>query len=162
MGMVEFNSACFYRYSLIDWRKLLENLRDDRELAQKAVAAYITAAVRAIPTGKQNSMAAHNPPAFVYASVRHGGMPRSLADAFVKPIRPKRNEDLVAASIAALTKYRDRLNAVYGDDQALEAAFAVDEDVNWNGLSSARVSGLAELLERVETFLASAERVGRS
>lgn len=161
MGMVEFNSACFYRYSLVDWTKLLENLRGDRELAQKAVSAYIAAAVRAIPTGKQNSMAAHNPPGLVYTSVRHGGMPRSLADAFVKPIRPRRDEDLVTASISALLTFRDRLNRAYGDDEALEAAFAVPE-VEWNGLSSARVSGLSELLARVETFLTPAARAERS
>lgn len=162
MGMVEFNSACFYRYSLIDWHKLVENLRGDYELAQKAVIAYLGATVRAIPTGKQSSMAAHNPPGFVYTSVRHGGMPRSLADAFIKPVRPRRTEDLVAASIATLTTYRDRLNAVYGDDDALEAAFAVDPEANLNGLSSARVAGLSELLRRIEEHLAPAGEATRS
>ena len=35
MGTVEFNSACFYRYAVVDWEKLVENLQDDKELARK-------------------------------------------------------------------------------------------------------------------------------
>lgn len=158
MGMVEFNSACFYRYSLIDWGKLLSNLGGDDELARRTVAAYIEASVRAIPTGKQNSMAAHNPPSLVYVCVREG-MPRSLADAFVKPVRP-RPRDLVAGSIEALTLYRDRLNVAYGEDpNTTEVVFAVDADVELNGLESARVRGLAELVAKVESCLSGAEAV---
>ena len=35
MGTVEFNSACFYRYAVVDWEKLVKNLQDDTELAAK-------------------------------------------------------------------------------------------------------------------------------
>ena len=37
MGTVEFNSACFYRYAVIDWSKLQENLQGDKELSMKAL-----------------------------------------------------------------------------------------------------------------------------
>ena len=33
MGVVGFNSSCFYRYSLVNWKQLLENLRNYTELA---------------------------------------------------------------------------------------------------------------------------------
>jgi len=36
MGTVEFNSACFYRYAVVDWQKLVENLQGDIGLAAKA------------------------------------------------------------------------------------------------------------------------------
>ena len=50
------------------------------------------------------SMAAHNPPSFVLIDVRDGGAPRSLANAFVSPVRPDQGEngDLVARSVVKL------------------------------------------------------------
>jgi CRISPR system Cascade subunit CasC len=74
MGTVEFNSACFYRYANIDFGQLTRNLGKDVELARKAVEAFLRAAVAAIPTGKQNSMAAQNPPSLVFAVVRDKGL----------------------------------------------------------------------------------------
>ena len=35
MGTVEFNSACLYRYAVINWDKLVENLQEDGILAKK-------------------------------------------------------------------------------------------------------------------------------
>ena len=67
MGTVEFNSACFYRYANIDFFQLNQNLGNDVVLARKAVEAFLRASVAAIPTGKQNSMAAQNPPSLVFA-----------------------------------------------------------------------------------------------
>ena len=65
-----FNSACFYRYSNVDMGQLTRNLQGDSALAGKTLEAFIRASVRAVPTGKQNSMAAHNPPSFILVVVR--------------------------------------------------------------------------------------------
>ena len=116
MGTVEFNSPCFYRYANVDVQQLTKNLHGDGELAHKTVEAFIRAAVTAIPTGKQNSMAAQNPPSFILAVVRDSGL-WSLANAFVDPVRPNRDGDLVHHSIARLEQYWDSLVKVYGDDQ---------------------------------------------
>lgn len=62
IGQVEFNSATLYRYAVLDLRKLLDNLQGDVELALSAVEAFTRALALAIPSGKQNSFAAHNPP----------------------------------------------------------------------------------------------------
>jgi len=119
MGIVEFNSSCFYRYSVIHWEQLLNNLDGDIELARKAVDAYITATIRAIPTGKQNSMAALNPPVYVRAMVRDKGEPWNLANAFMDPVRPSRNNrddgDLGKRSIDKLESYLKQLKKIYGD-----------------------------------------------
>ena len=40
MGTVEFNSACFYRYAVVDWEKLVENLQKDEQLAQERTACF--------------------------------------------------------------------------------------------------------------------------
>ena len=58
IGTVEFNSACFYRYANINLDQLTKNLGGDVELAQQALGAFLHATVDAIPSGKQNSMAA--------------------------------------------------------------------------------------------------------
>lgn len=123
MGTVQFNSSCFYRYSVLDADDLNRNLGGDGELVHKTVAAFMRASVVAIPTGKQNSMAAHNPPSFVLAIVREKGSSVSLANAFAKPIRPNGETDLISASINALEAYLQTLSRMYGAEEA--AAFYV-------------------------------------
>lgn len=85
IGQVEFNSATLYRYAVVDLRKLLGNLQNDGELVLSALEAFTQAMVRAIPSGKQNTFAAHNLPAFVGVCLRHAG-PLNLANAFEKPV----------------------------------------------------------------------------
>jgi len=114
IGQVEFNSATFYRYAVIDSHKLLENLQGDKDLTLLAVEAFVQAAVRAIPTGKQNTFAAHNPPSFVGTVIRHGG-PLNLANAFEKPIAAKQDKSLTTLSVEALTNYESQLATVYAD-----------------------------------------------
>lgn len=127
LGTVEFNSSCYYRYANIDLRQLLQNLGGDTELARAAVRSFLQAAVRAVPTGKQNSFAAQNPPSLVMGVVRHDGA-WSLANAFVKPVRPRGEDDLVAASVAALAGYWGRLTAMYDDALITTRGVVVDAD----------------------------------
>jgi CRISPR system Cascade subunit CasC len=118
MGTVQFNSSCFYRYSVLDVDDLLRNLGADDDLLRRTVGAYVRASVLAIPTGKQNSMAAHNPPSLVLAIARQNGVPISLANAFCKPVRPDGDTDLIAASIEALQDYLQRAYRMCGVAQA--------------------------------------------
>jgi CRISPR system Cascade subunit CasC len=60
LGTIEFNSSCFYRYLNVDVDQLLANLAGDRGLAETTVRAYLTAAIMAIPTGKQNTTPRHD------------------------------------------------------------------------------------------------------
>jgi CRISPR system Cascade subunit CasC len=113
IGTVEFNSACFYRYANLDLDQLNTNLQGDAGLARKTAEAFLRASVEAMPTGKQNSFAAHNPPSLVFAVVRTGP-PVSLANAFVKPVRPTDKLDLVSASVADLDSYYGRHTKMYG------------------------------------------------
>jgi CRISPR system Cascade subunit CasC len=113
LGTVEFNSACFYRYFNVDTDQLLANLGGDRELAQTTVRAYLQAAIDAVPTGKQNSFAAHQRPSLVFAVVREDG-PLSLANAFLNPVVPRGELDLMAASVAAMDGHWGRMTGMYG------------------------------------------------
>jgi CRISPR system Cascade subunit CasC len=113
IGTIEFNSACFYRYANLDLAQLFDNLKDE-ELARTTVAAFVRASVIAIPIGKQNSMAAQNPPSFVMAVVRRSG-PWSLANAFLQPARPDATGDLIRKSLDQLDDYWGRLIRMYGN-----------------------------------------------
>jgi CRISPR system Cascade subunit CasC len=114
IGDIEFNSATYYKYFSLDWRQFLENLGGDREIARQAVRAFLMAATLTTPTGKQNSFAAHNPPDAVFAEVKRQRIPIHYGNAFVKPVRPHGDHDLVAASILAFTEYAERLRSAYG------------------------------------------------
>jgi len=115
MGTVEFNSSCFYRYANVDIGQLVENLGGDSELAAETVSAFVRATVTAVPTGKQNSMAAQNPPSLVVAVVRDAGL-WSLANAFVEPVWARRDGDLVSASIQRIDSLWTQLTAMYGKE----------------------------------------------
>lgn len=144
IGTVEFNSACYYRYANIDLDQLKNNLGGDVSLTHKAVEAFIRAAVSAIPTGRQTSFAAQNPPDFIMAVVRNSGT-WSLANAFARPVRE--GGDLVADSVAVLVAYWEKLKAAYGSDEIqAEPALALGEAKVETG---DRVRTLQELLGKV-------------
>lgn len=152
MGTIEFNSACFYRYAMVDLRQLSANLEGDSDLAAEVLEAFIRAAVEAIPSGKQNSMAAHNPPSFVLAVVRRQGSPWSLANAFQHPVgfTPGEQGGLVERSILRLDDYWGKLNRVYGD-KGIEACVALSvEDAPLANITG-RVSRLDDLVNEVIT-----------
>lgn len=116
MGTVEFNSACFYRYVALDLQQLKENLHNDAELTRDGISAFLKALVKAKPTGKQNSFAAHNDPEYVVVTIREQADPRSLANAFEKPVsiyqEPKWS--LTEASIIQFEKKWEKLEKAYG------------------------------------------------
>ncbi len=114
MGTVEFNSACYYRYASVDVEQLSTTLSGDREQAKRVALAFLRAAIVARPSAKQASMAAHNPPSYVLVRVRDHGAPCALTNAFVRPIRVGRDEDLAEASMKALEHYDTQLTSMYG------------------------------------------------
>lgn len=116
MGTVEFNSACYYRYAVVDWEKLVENLQNDPDLPAKGLRTFLEGFVAAEPTGKQNSFAAHNQPEFVVISVRRNSAPRNLANAFEAAIRVKSGESLTRKSAEALVAKANDLQEAYGGE----------------------------------------------
>ena len=147
MGTVEYNSACFYRYANLDVGQLIENLGGDRELALKTVEAFLRASVAAVPTGKQNSMAAQNPPSLVFGVVRSSGL-WSLANAFEKPISPVQG-GLVQNSINALDGYWGQLLKMYAEASILGKWCATLGDGELSNLQSAKVRNVSTLIENV-------------
>lgn len=148
MGTVQFNSSCFYRYAVLDVDALRENLGgDDAKLLRSAVSAFVKGFVSAIPTGKQNGMAAHNFPSYALAVVREGGQSVSLTNAFLKPARPDGHKtDLVDDSITKLEDYAERLRDVLGEATWMTWA---DRDLASSEGSPTRVKRLGEFYDGV-------------
>lgn len=148
LGVVEFNSACFYRYANVDTTQLLRNLGGDAALMAETVKGFLHAMVHAVPTGKQNSMAAHNPPSLVLAVVRERGQ-WNLANAFVQPVRPKPDADLMTGSIAALDVYWNKLVGMYGTEGLRGQWVATMESEALRALRPAQVPSFAALAQAV-------------
>ncbi len=167
MGIVGFNSACYYRYALVDRDQLARNLShkterkdgswaqdleaEDYQEADTVIQAFLEAMVFAIPTGKQNSFAAQNLPSFGLFVRRESGVPMSLANAFIKPVRPtKGDDDLVGLSIAALTGHWGAMNKVYGDQGVrATACFHIEQEGRLNGLRDSAKESVEEAINAI-------------
>ena len=158
LGLTGFNSACFYRYSRIDWEQLVQNLKDDGDLARRTVEGFLRASLLAVPTGKQNAFAAQNPVSFAMAVVRDDGQSWSLANAFEKPVSSRQDSGWVRPSVAALDTYWDRLSAVYGmSGIKAVAAIALDSEPPLESLHEYLVGTLEEWVEAVMAALPAGE-----
>jgi CRISPR system Cascade subunit CasC len=153
MGVLPFNSACFYRYVRIDWNQLLVNLNGDSELARRTVEAFLRAAVLAVPSGKQNSYAANNPPDFLLGVVRQDGQAWSLANAFEKPVRADMGGGFVAPSIKALDAYWGNLVERFGNGGIAPVALVINPDFNLERLQPAAVTNLETWIGTILTPL---------
>ncbi|MEN9935121.1 MAG: hypothetical protein RLZZ387_1700 [Chloroflexota bacterium] len=114
IGETAFNSATYYKYFSIDWDTLVQNVQGERDIAAATVRALVHAALFAIPSGKQNSFAAHNLPDLALVEVRQRKVAVSYANAFLRPVRASAQQSLVEASAAALQRYVPQINTMYG------------------------------------------------
>lgn len=123
-----FNSGVYYLYVCLDTKTLLENLNDPK-LAKDVVEALVYSLVSVSPGGKQNSHASRALASFVLAE-KGPIQPRSLAAAFLKPIR---SEDVVSDSIEALRKTKTDFDIAYSfakpDEKTGEYLFDIQKRV---------------------------------
>lgn len=128
IGVQEFGAGLFYLYACVDCDLLARNLGGDKALTRDAIAALIECAATVAPRGKQASFASRARASFLLAECG-SQQPRSLAAAFLKPVsRTEANNDLAAASIARLEKFRGQLDSVYGPCAERTAQFSVTAD----------------------------------
>lgn len=109
-----YSSACFYKYFAIDYNQLVKNLSGDEKLAAKTIEAFILAAARNNPRGKQNSFAAHNYPAGILVEIKE--MPFNYANAFIRPVEYIKGSDIITASINQLSGYIKAITEGYYDE----------------------------------------------
>lgn len=110
IGVVEFNSATYYRYATVNIGGLLENL-GDKDAAVKAAAAFVDAFVTSMPTGKRNTFANGTPVDLAVVALRTD-QPLSWVGAFERAV-PASSEGYVERSTRQLVEYVRDVEAAY-------------------------------------------------
>jgi CRISPR system Cascade subunit CasC len=113
IGTTELSSACFYRYAALDLQGLLETLQEP-ELVLAGLRAFLRAFFESVPSGKQRSTAAYNPPHFGAVRVQDKAMPINLANAFERAVK-KSEDGYVVPSIRELDSEWEWMEKNYGD-----------------------------------------------
>lgn len=151
LGTTLYNSSCYYRYANVDLRQLSANLSGNGTHVQTAIRSFLVGAVHAVPTGKRTNSAPQNLPALIMAVVRDHGL-WSLANAFVKPVFARVQDDLVQLSAEQLVRHWGELSRLYGSGGIRYAGAATYLPAASLGLSQAGVtveSDLSALIDRV-------------
>jgi CRISPR system Cascade subunit CasC len=131
IGEQGFAAGLFYLYVCINRHLLQENLSDDADLTQKTLRALTEAAATVAPGGKQKSFGSRAYASYILAE-QDSRQPRSLAVAFLKPVR---EGDMLHDAITALASTRAKMDKVYYNGQesasrvlnAVEGAGSLDE-----------------------------------
>ncbi len=113
IGEKGFGAGLFYLYVCINRELLQENLGNDGELSKKTLAALLHAVTKVSPTGMQNSHASRAHASFVLAE-KGDQQPRSLAQAFLKPVSASEGGDMLDKAVRALEQRFANFNKVYG------------------------------------------------
>lgn len=116
MDTVGYNSPTIYQYANMDVASFFQKMNGRAEIEFRR---YHEAVVKALPTGKQNSFAAQNPPSFVMA-VNRKAWPWSLANAFIPAVK---SEDIIRASIEALGSFFGSFCDLYGTKDIVGAIY---------------------------------------
>lgn len=125
IGTVEFNAATVYRYATVNVPELISNM-DDETSALAGLETFLRSFTLSMPTGKQNTFAAHTRPGLVWFVVRED-QPVNYMSAFERPVRAGTNGYL-ASSIDALARFVNAETSRWGDVPAAMAASYVVED----------------------------------
>ena len=113
IGEHAFGAGLFYLYACINRELLKDNLGSDERLTAQALEALVHAMTKVSPTGMQNSFGSRAYASHVLAE-KGNQQPRSLAQAFLKPIKPYGDRDLLALAVDALKLRCDNFDKVYG------------------------------------------------
>ncbi len=113
IGERGYGAGLFYLYVCINRELLADNLGSDPLLSTQALAALVQAVTKVSPTGMQNSFASRAYASFVLGEIGNQ-QPRSLAQAFLKPVKPYGDRDMLALAVEALTLRKDNFDKVYG------------------------------------------------
>lgn len=106
IGVSEFMSSTLYRYATVNAMELYRYLG---KKTPEAVDAFISAFIRSMPTGKQNSFANRTMPCAIYIAIRED-QPVNLVGAFEKAV-PDTEEGFEKRSEKKLAEYARKLYA---------------------------------------------------
>ncbi|MFT3666795.1 type I-E CRISPR-associated protein Cas7/Cse4/CasC [Piscinibacter sp.] len=113
IGERGYGAGLFYLYLCIDLELLQANLGGDAALRDRALEALVRAVTQVSPTGMQNSYGSRAYASYVLAE-KGDQQPRSLAQAFLKPVKPWGELGVLEQAVVSLEKRRDSFDKVYG------------------------------------------------
>lgn len=113
IGERGYGAGLFYLYICINRELLKKNLGEDSVLTARALNGLINAITKVSPTGMQNSFASRAYASFALAE-KGDQQPRSLAQAFLKPVKPFEDQNMLDEAAKALLLRRDNFDKVYG------------------------------------------------
>lgn len=151
MGIIMYNSSCFYRYAVLDFNQLLSNLQENMDFAVSVLKGYILASINAIPTGKQTSMAAFNKPDFIMATVR-SDQPWALTNAFAQPAKVGfKDTDLITHSITKFENYLKEMTELYGtsDDFNVQFCLTGERPIDYLNTIGTHNKSIKELIDNI-------------
>jgi CRISPR system Cascade subunit CasC len=149
MGETGYNSSAYYRFATLNTQQLIDNLGSQEE-APIVAKAFAQAFVKAIPSGYQNSFAAHSLPALVLMLVRQG-QPVSLVDAFENPVRPSGGMSLLEKAVKELDQHWVDMVKMYGRSDVNYFGIVTRSRLaeHLNALKSNQVASTDELISQV-------------
>jgi CRISPR system Cascade subunit CasC len=164
IGDVEFNSACYYKYFSIDVCGLIDNLTGKRlgnravtqkdrqhalQLAVETLGAFLMAAALITPSGKQNTFAAHQPPALILVETRSKRIPISYANAFVLPVRASEHKSIVLQSMEKLAEHAKQLTEGF-NLEAINRSFLSPTEPGFSLDGAKRYDNLNEMIKALK------------
>ncbi len=128
IGERGYGAGLFYLYVCINRELLQANLGGDVALTAQALDALLHAITQVSPTGMQNSFGSRAYASYLLAE-KGNQQPRSLVQAFLKPIKPYGDRDMLALAVEALTARCENFDKVYGACADSRYSFDVEKGI---------------------------------
>ncbi len=129
IGETELTSGVFYTYAVIDMNQLRANLGEQEGDAETLARALVEAVATVSPGAKRGSTAPYSFAELVLLE-RGTGQPRTLANAFLKPVQAG-GAGVMAGSVGALAEHRTRLeDRMYGPFQGVAAVSGIHDETD--------------------------------
>lgn len=125
IGISEFSSATYYRYICLDIGQLKQTMGDDEEQIKIAVSSFIKALFLAVPSAKQNTMAAMCPWSYAKILVRDG---QAVQIPFETPVQKDVKGGYLSNSIKELENGIAQLENNFGSLFKKVAEFTYDQN----------------------------------
>ena len=124
INTTELTSGLFYSYVVVDLGQLTSNLSNDSELAAN-VLRRLPHLIATVSPGAKRGATAPYACAEVMLAEAGARQPRTLANAFMKPVS-KRHEDMKSEASKAVGDYLRRYDAMYGVHEERRIASMVE------------------------------------
>ena len=151
IGTVEFSSGTLYRYASVSVPGLIANM-GDKTAAVEGVALFLKAFIESMPSGKQNTFAAHTRPGLVLVHIRVD-RPVSMMSAFEEPVTAD-GRGYLASSIERLNAHLGAEMTRWGDAPLHRLASYIDGLRELDALGESLT--VPELISRARNAIAEA------